>query len=350
MQVDVLIVGQGIAGSLLARELMQRGLAIRVVDNGNPLGATRVAAGLINPLTGKRIALSRNFGDYMPVALDTYAALEKQFGIRLWNPMDIIRVFRNASERDFWERRQPDPLYAPYVGPHVDTATMPGMLPGEHGAAIIKGGGWVDTTALTSAIRAELQGRHALCEEEFSHDDLKLTPDGATWQGFEADRVVFCEGWHIRNNPWFKHLPVRPDKGEILTLAMDTASLPEAILNRGHWLIPVNADTARAGASYSQRHTECVPEEKSRSDIEQSLQIMLDAPYNVVGQTPGIRPAIRDFRPTVGVHASHPQLAVFNALGSKGMLYAPGCAKALTAALLDDREIPEFIRAGRFQM
>ncbi len=52
---DFLIVGQGLAGSLLAWELMQRGAKVLIVDNGMP-NASQVAAGLINPITGMRFA------------------------------------------------------------------------------------------------------------------------------------------------------------------------------------------------------------------------------------------------------------------------------------------------------
>jgi len=51
--VDFLIVGQGLAGSLMAWELMQRGKTVLIVDNGLE-NASRVAAGLINPVTGMR--------------------------------------------------------------------------------------------------------------------------------------------------------------------------------------------------------------------------------------------------------------------------------------------------------
>ena len=53
MKVDYLIIGQGLAGSLLAWELIQRRCSVVVVDNGNE-NASQIAAGLINPITGMR--------------------------------------------------------------------------------------------------------------------------------------------------------------------------------------------------------------------------------------------------------------------------------------------------------
>ena len=52
MQVDFLIVGQGLAGSLLAKELLRRGRTVHVVDDRWKSSSSQVAAGLMTPLTG----------------------------------------------------------------------------------------------------------------------------------------------------------------------------------------------------------------------------------------------------------------------------------------------------------
>jgi glycine oxidase len=50
VQTDVVIAGAGIVGLALARELAGRGVAVRVVDRGDPgSGATRAAAGILSP-------------------------------------------------------------------------------------------------------------------------------------------------------------------------------------------------------------------------------------------------------------------------------------------------------------
>jgi glycine/D-amino acid oxidase-like deaminating enzyme len=53
-QVDYLIIGQGLAGSLLSWELLQHGCSIHLIDNQQE-NASQIAAGLINPVTGMRL-------------------------------------------------------------------------------------------------------------------------------------------------------------------------------------------------------------------------------------------------------------------------------------------------------
>ena len=50
---NVLIIGQGIAGSCLAWELKRRGTDFTITARPIAETASRVAAGLVNPLTGR---------------------------------------------------------------------------------------------------------------------------------------------------------------------------------------------------------------------------------------------------------------------------------------------------------
>ena len=52
---DYIVVGQGIAGSCLAYELLQRNKKIVLIDESWKDSACLVAAGVINPITGKRL-------------------------------------------------------------------------------------------------------------------------------------------------------------------------------------------------------------------------------------------------------------------------------------------------------
>ena len=54
MEVDYVIVGQGIAGTMLSYYLLQQGNTVIVVDEFNPNSASQVASGVINPVTGRR--------------------------------------------------------------------------------------------------------------------------------------------------------------------------------------------------------------------------------------------------------------------------------------------------------
>jgi len=55
MEIDYLIIGQGICGTFLSWYLRKAGISFIVIDEPRPDTASRVAAGIINPVTGRRI-------------------------------------------------------------------------------------------------------------------------------------------------------------------------------------------------------------------------------------------------------------------------------------------------------
>jgi len=53
---DVAIIGQGLAGTALAWQLHMKRRSLLLIDSGDPSSASRIAAGLMTPITGQRLA------------------------------------------------------------------------------------------------------------------------------------------------------------------------------------------------------------------------------------------------------------------------------------------------------
>ena len=52
---DFIIVGHGLAGSVMAHHLIERGQKVLVLDAGLPNSASAVSVGLVNPLIGPKL-------------------------------------------------------------------------------------------------------------------------------------------------------------------------------------------------------------------------------------------------------------------------------------------------------
>ena len=72
MQIDILIVGQGICGTMLSWFLNKAGKSFLVIDDNNANTPSKVAAGIINPVTGRRFVYSWMIDIVMPFAAETY--------------------------------------------------------------------------------------------------------------------------------------------------------------------------------------------------------------------------------------------------------------------------------------
>ena len=80
-KVDVIVVGQGIAGTLLAHDLIDARQSVAVIDVNLNASASRVAAGLINPLGMKRCIPSYNAHQYFPKAIERYREIEQKLSL-----------------------------------------------------------------------------------------------------------------------------------------------------------------------------------------------------------------------------------------------------------------------------
>jgi glycine oxidase len=77
MKVDYIIVGQGLAGSAVAVELIKRQKSIVVFDEPSSNNSSRIAAGLFNPVTGKKMVKTWLADKLFPVIHAYYASVEK---------------------------------------------------------------------------------------------------------------------------------------------------------------------------------------------------------------------------------------------------------------------------------
>src|ERR1700760_1611619 len=105
MQSEFIIIGQGLAGTALAWALLRRGRSVLVVDNERG-GASRLAAGLITPVTGKRLAKSWRWNELYPAAFAFYRAIEAETGATFFYQRPALRLFANEVERDEYGRRE----------------------------------------------------------------------------------------------------------------------------------------------------------------------------------------------------------------------------------------------------
>ncbi|GAA4389693.1 FAD-dependent oxidoreductase [Hymenobacter koreensis] len=339
-ETDYLIIGHGLAGATLAWELRRRGRTVLVLDTVQPDSASRVAAGLINPVAGKRFALSWRIDELLPAARAFYQTLEAEFGSTFFHELPILKLFSSVREQNDVLARSADNRWGNYVAdPAQPLPAVPGLKQ-PFGGLELRHGGWVDTEALLNALTADGLQKGWLRSETFAPELLVAEAAGASYAGWvRARRVVFCEGAAAVRNPWFSWLPITPNQGEVLDV--EAPALPtDYVLNRGAYVVPVGAGgRVRVGATYRWPPFALEPTPEARQELAERLRELTDVPFQVTGQRVGVRPAVRDRKPLLGVHPQLPTLAVFNGLGSKGVLLAPRMAQLLADVLENGQEL-----------
>jgi len=335
-----LIIGQGLAGSMLAWYLLQAGQRVLVVDKPHPNSASQVSSGIMNPVTGRRLVKTWMAETLFPFAFAAYTHLEEVLGETFLYRKPIIWQVNSYKEINQFSERQAQIDYTPYI----KAITLGGYAESLHstiGYATISGGR-VDTVSLTKAIRAYLVKQGALVATKFEYDDLELHLNGAKWKGKEVATVIFCEGYRAIYNPYFNYLPFNLNKGEILTIEAPSLQTNGSFIKNGKFLIPLNASKFWLGATYNREEVdECITP-AVREKLTKQLQKMIQVPYTVTQHRAGIRPCNKHRRPFLGRHPVYKQLAIFNGLGTKGVTLAPYFAQQMTNFLLkNDRLLPD---------
>jgi len=346
-RVDVLIIGAGIAGLLLARELRGRGCRVALAHDPARPGASEAAVGLLNPMRGLRCTLVWRAAEVFAAAREVYGAIATGCGMRILHDLPVVRVFASAEERKFFDRRASALAGAGLV--FRELASPPaGFRHAGFGTVAVKGGGALDARALTEHLRAESRADGVLIEQRCAPADLVFGPAAWRWTPahLEAAQVVLAGGADDITDSLAGPLPLRPVRGESL-LVRAPALDPSAAFVCGHHLAPVAPGLWSCGGTKvpGQSGTSTTPE--GRTELERFLEERLTVPWEVVGHSCGVRAATLDTKPLIGRIAGHSRVLVFNGFGSQGYTVAPWLACVLADHLSGGGALPPEVDPAR---
>lgn len=345
---DYLIVGQGIAGSVLAWTLHQRGHRVLIVNDSAAPASSKVAAGIFNPLTGKKLVRTWKADDLFPFAHQFYANLEQTLKTQLLHFCSIYRPYRSIEEQNSYLAQTAEPSIAKYVKEQANDAKYADFIQNQYSGLEVTQSGWVNCVQLVEKIKDFFSEKGCYLDSKFEFGSVDFQENKVFYQNIEIKKIIFCEGYQARENPFFAWLPYSPVKGQTLLVDILGYALPE-IVNQGIFILPLQTSgLCRVGATYSWHDIDWQTTAEAREFLEEKLKLLLKIPYRVVAQQAGIRPATHDRRPFMGLHPVHRQLAIFNGLGSKGVSLAPYFAGQLADFLESGKEIDPLANIERF--
>ena len=343
--IDYLLVGQGLAGSVLAQHLLEQGCSVRIIDNPQRASASRAAAGLYNPITGRNMNKTWQADALFPYLETFYSTLERQLSTSFFYPTPIYRPFLEVAERNDWSTRADNIRFAPYVQQITSGKAYGEYVEDPFGGLVLRHCGYLEVPTMLKACRRYFLERKIYEEATFDSQRLAVAPNQVTYGRWQAKKIVFCDGASGPLNPYFEWLPFRPVKGEML-LIKPQRELP-MIFNRGVFVIP-QGELAKVGSTYDHQDLSDTPTQGGRRTLTQKLNQLLKVPYAIVDQWAGVRPATKDRLPFIGFHPEHEPIAVFNGFGTKGVSLAPYYAQHFVHCLIKSQPIDEAVDVRRF--
>ena len=344
---DCLIVGHGIAGAMIAFQLRTAGWSVEVYNGTAQPSCSSIAAGVINPVTGRRFVKSWMIDQLLETALEQYRAMEADFHTTLVAPRRIWQTLNNNAEEQQWLIRTGDPAYAKYMADDVNDYFGETFDMQRYGT--INHAVQIDLPALVNASYAHLRSDGAIVDSEFDTSELELLENGIQYRGATYRHVVFCEGVGAVDNPFFSWLPFVPAKGELLLCEIPDLQVDGDVIVKGSVsIVPTTAPGIYwIGSTYNWEFENAEPTIEGKLELRSKLEHLLSVPYAIVDHQAAIRPTTRDRRPFVGQHPEHPNVWMLNGFGTKGASLAPYCAKILSKAMTDEQPIPREVNILR---
>jgi glycine oxidase len=346
MKYDFIIVGQGIAGTVLSDHLMSANLKVLVIDDSELSNSSRVAGGLFNPITGRKMVKTWRADDLFNYLLSYYNGLEKKLETTFLNDKAIFRPFFSFEELNEWMGKSIEPEYASYIKEVYGHSEFGNHVNDDYGGLLLNRCGYLDTVALLDAYRKQLELLNCMKQEAFDFNELNLTAEGVNYKGDSAQKIIFADGQLLRNNSFFNWLPLKPVKGELLYIRVEEPI--DVIYNRGVFVIPIGNGICKVGSTYDHNNLDNIATEEAKLELTKRLTDLVKFKFEVVDQKAGVRPATKDRKPFIGIHPEHDQIGIFNGFGTKGVSLVPYFANQFVDMLTKGIELDSEVNIHRF--
>ena len=346
MKVDYIIVGQGVSGSFLSWYFSKAGKKVLVIDGSQPYSASKVASGIINPVTGRRIVSTWMIETLLPFALEAYTAFGMDLGANIISQKNILDFHPTPQMKLAFNERQP--IENKYLRYPDNEQQYKQYFDYPFGAGEINPCYLIDLHLLLSGWRNKLQEQGSLLEEVFDVAKLEI-PDAQflSYKNISAEKIIFCDGTKGFDSPYFNLLPYAKNKGE--AVIVEIKGLPRTnIYKHGLSLVPWKENLWWVGSTYEWDFKDLLPSAAFKEKVEQLLTHWVKLPYKIVDHIASERPANLERRPFVGFHPKYPNIGLLNGMGTKGCSLAPYFAHQLVENILNDKPINPLADVKRF--
>jgi glycine/D-amino acid oxidase-like deaminating enzyme len=349
MKIDYLVIGQGISGTWLSYYLHQLGQSFMVIDDQQLNAASRRAAGLINPITGRRHVRVWMSENVLPHAWAAYNEIGEKLSLSCISKASLVDFFPTAQMRLSFSQRCQEGESFLQLG--KDENKYRPSFNYEFGFGTIDPVYIVDVQRLSDRWRRFLEANSLIMKRHFDPTALQVNNHKVSYEEIDAKKIIFCDGNSSMNYSWFKSLPFTPNKGEFITVDIPGLA-QDKVYKKGMMMVPFNSSGPGhwwIGSNYQWEFDHDKPTDKFLRTTTTWLNSWLNLPFTVLSHSAAIRPATLERRPFVGIHPHYPAIGILNGMGTKGCSLAPYFAQQLAGHLVNNDPIEPAADIKRFE-
>ena len=346
MNVDFIIIGQGIAGTSFAFELLKNNKTFVIVDKYDSNSPSRIALGVYNPLVLKWFTKAWNIDIQIDYFYEFYNQINKFLELKTYHDISIYKFLKTVYTQNNWLTKSASSNRIKYMSSKLYSLKNKYLLNNKF-YGIVKYSGRVDLTLLLESFRTYCINHNMLINDRIDYTDLIINKNSFQFQNIKSKKIVFCEGYSVMKNPFFSKLNLNPIKGELLTIFCRDLNL-DKIIHLGGLLVPLGNDYYKVGSTYNSIHISnkfCT--ENGRLALIGILDRILKCPYKIVNHAGAFRPSTLDRRALLGSHLNYKNMYILNGLGTRGVLLAPYLSKLLFNNIYSSCAIPDEVNINR---
>jgi hypothetical protein len=338
-------VGQGLAGTWLSYYLSQQGISFVIINSASQASASKVASGVINPVTGRRMVQTWIIEEVLPFSVSAYTSMQDLLNTKIIQEAPVFLIHPSKQMKESFEYRlQHDNVYLQEMDENISTSNFNTPF----GTGFIDSCYWIDLNEMLLKWKFFQTQAENYIVDDFQLKDAIITHENVTWKNIVADKIIFCDGINAFNNPYFNALPFAPNKGEALIVQVKNLP-PQFIYKSTITLVPWKDDLFWVGSNYEWDFDHVNPSESFKQKMIKALDQLLTIPYEIKDHLVGVRPANKERRPFVGYHPIQKNVGILNGLGTKGCSLAPYFAAQFIANDIFNKPIHPEACLSRFK-
>jgi glycine oxidase len=340
---DYLLVGQGLSGSNLAWQLHFNNLTFDIIDNGGLTSSSRVAGGVVNPMSFKRLILSWKAQELVTYAQSFYSKIEAELGQKVYHPFSLLRPFSSFEEQNNWAVRMAEPSFTKVLDFFEET--LPESIHQEFGIGKVNLAGRLDVEVFLDTTAHYFKSD--IFNEQFDYSLLQLNDTHISYKDNHYKGLIFCDGYQYIHNPYFSYLPQNCTKGEILIIKSN--QFPNQLISKGCFVMPfTKPNHFVVGATYKWDDLTTHQTDEAKSELLEKLEKIGDFDYEIMEHKVGIRPTVPDRRPLIGTHPTFKNVHLFNGMGSKAVMLAPHFSANFLSYLNNEAQLEKEVDIKRY--
>ncbi len=297
INLPVLIVGQGIAGNVLALSLQELSIPFLIINNESFPSASLTSGATLNFFNFRKETAPEYKKDEWENAIQFYKGLEAKWETTFISSKPIVELVEDAQYPSFpsWQLFEKRKIESSY---------------------------FLDARKMILHARRLWQEQNLYQEGKISYEELKIEQEFISWQGKKYAAVIFCEGAQARYNPFMQSFPWVKNKGDVLLLSIPDLDETQIYQTPLHRLLPFGNHVFWLGSQHVWQFDEVQADHDWAQKQLKYLQQKLKLSFTLLEHKVAERPTTAGQKMIVQFLENQKRIGIINGLGSKGWIRA----------------------------